>query len=344
VITRLTSRVGARAGRRAALLAAGALTFGIGGCGKQSTLDPHSPQSHDIRTLWWWMFAVAGIVFLGAIAMLVYGWFRRGKRGLPFFGESVRAENTLVVIFGIAIPVVILVGLFFVSDVYVLGKTDAPNPSSTKLTVEVTGHQWWWEVRYPGTTAVTADEIHIPAQTEVNVVGTTADVIHSFWVPQLNRKIDLIPGRQNWVGLYADSPGVYRGQCAEFCGLQHSHMSFYVIADPPEVFRTWLANMSADAPAPTGAPEQAGQTQFMSDQCASCHTIRGTPAQGGIGPDLTHLASRTTIAALTLPNDATHLQEWIRDPQHFKPGNKMPGLNLSEAQIASIATYLRSLR
>jgi cytochrome c oxidase subunit II len=320
------------------------LAVGIGGCGKQSTLDPHSPPAHDIRTLWWWMFAIAAIVFLGAIAMLVYGWFRRGKRGLPFFGESERAENTLVVIFGIAIPVVVLVGLFFASDVYVLGKTDAPDSGSTKLTVEVTGHQWWWEVRYPGTTAVTADEIHIPAQTQVNVVGTTADVIHSFWVPQLNRKIDLIPGKENRVGLYADSPGVYRGQCAEFCGLQHSHMAFYVIADPPQEFRSWLANMAADAPAASGPAERAGESRFMSDQCASCHTIRGTPAEGQVGPDLTHLASRTTIAALTLPNDSTHLQEWIRDPQHVKPGNKMPGLNLSEADISSIVTYLRSLR
>ncbi|MGA9635615.1 MAG: cytochrome c oxidase subunit II [Solirubrobacterales bacterium] len=323
---------------------AAATAICLGGCGKQSTLAPHSPQSHDIRTLWWWMFVVAAIVFLGAIAMLVYGWIRRGKRGLPFVGESERAENTLVVVFGIAIPVVILVALFFVADVYVLGKTDAPDPRSTKLTVEVTGHQWWWEVRYPGTAAVTADEIHIPAQTEVNVVGTTADVIHSFWVPQLNRKIDLIPGRRNRVGLYADSPGVYRGQCAEFCGLQHSHMAFYVIADPPDQFRAWLANMAADAPPPAGPAQRAGRSLFLNDQCASCHTIRGTSAQGQIGPDLTHLASRSTIAALTLPNDSAHLQAWIRDPQHFKPGNKMPGLNLSNADISAIATYLRSLR
>jgi cytochrome c oxidase subunit II len=321
-----------------------AAAVGLTGCGTQSPLSPKSPQSHDIATLWWWMLVVAGIVFLGAVGMLILGWIRRGKEGLPFFGQSERAEMTLVVLFGIAIPAVVLIALFFVSNVYVLGKTDAPSPSTSQMTIDVTGHQWWWEVRYPGTTAVTANEIHIPAQTQVTVVGSSADVIHSFWVPQLNRKIDLIPGRENRVGLYADSPGVYRGQCAEFCGLQHAHMSFYVVADPPDRFRGWLAKMAANARPAKGAAQTAGQTQFLSDQCASCHTIRGTAAQGRIGPDLTHLASRTTIAALTLPNTQQYLQQWIKDPQHFKPGNKMPGLNLTDADIASIVTYLRSLR
>ena len=174
----------------------GAIAVALAGCGKQSPLDPHSPQSRDISTLWWWMLAVAGIVFLGALGMLAYAWIRRGREGLPFFGKSERAEMTLVVTFGIGIPIVILIALFFVSDVYVLGKTDAPAASSTDMTIQVTAHQWWWEVSYPGTTAVTADEIHIPARTQVNVVTRSADVIHSFWVPQLNRKIDVIPGRR----------------------------------------------------------------------------------------------------------------------------------------------------
>ena len=314
------------------------------GCGTQSPLSPKSPQSSDISTLWWWMLVVAAVIFLGAVGMLIIGWIRRGEEGLPFFGKSERAEMSLVVLFGIVIPAVILIALFLVSDVYVLGKTDAPSSRSSEMTIDVTGHQWWWEVHYPGTTAVTANEIHIPAETQVTVVGSSADVIHSFWVPQLNRKIDLIPGRQNRLGLYASQPGVYRGQCAEFCGLQHAHMSFYVVADPPDRFRAWLANMAATARPPKGPAQRTGQSLFLSDQCASCHEIRGTPAQGRIGPDLTHLASRTTIAALTLPNTQQFLQQWIKDPQHFKPGNKMPGLNLSDAEISSIVTYLRSLR
>jgi cytochrome c oxidase subunit 2 len=322
-----------------------AIAVGLAGCGgRQSTLDTHSTQSNDIRTLWWWMLVVAGIIFLGAIAMLTIGWIRRSRPGLPFFGQSERVETRLVVLFGMVIPVVVLVALFFVANVYVIGKTEPPKPGSTAMSVEVTGHQWWWEAHYPGTTAVTANEIHIPAATRVEVIGNTDDVIHSFWVPELNRKIDLIPGRNNRLLLDADSPGVYRGQCAEFCGLQHAHMSFEVIAQPPAQFRAWLQNMAADARPPTTPAEQAGQQDFMADQCASCHTIRGTAAQGQIGPDLTHLASRSTIAALTLPNDAEYLPRWIRDPQHFKPGNRMPGLNLSDQDVAALVSYLRSLR
>ena len=281
------------------------------------------------------MLVVAGIVFFGAVGMLILGWVRRGKRGLPFFGESERVETRLVVLFGLVIPMVILVALFFVSDVYVIGKTSPPSPGSTQMSVEVTGHQWWWEVHYPGTSAVTANEIHIPAQTRVEVIGNTDDVIHSFWVPELNRKIDLVPGRNN---------RTYRGQCAEFCGLQHAHMAFEVIAEPAPAYQAWLANMAANAPPPATPAARAGEQAFLRDQCASCHTIRGTGAQGRIGPDLTHLESRTTIASLTLPNDPRYLAEWIRDPQHFKPGNRMPGLNLTDQDINSLVAYLRGLR
>jgi cytochrome c oxidase subunit II len=333
-----------RAASRLTAASVGLVGLALAGCGKQSTLDPHSPQAHDIRTLWWWMLVVAGIVFLGAVAMLTLGWIRRSRPGLPFFGEDSALETKLVVLFGMVIPVVVLVALFFVSNVYVIGKTEPPSIGSTAMSVEVTGHQWWWEVHYPGTTAVTANEIHIPAATRVEVIGNTDDVIHSFWVPQLNRKIDLVPGRNNRLLLYANSPGTYRGQCAEFCGLQHAHMAFDVIAQPQAQFQAWLRNMATDAPRPTTAAERAGRQAFMADQCESCHTIRGTAAQGQIGPDLTHLASRGTIAALTLPNTPQYLAQWIKDPQHFKPGNRMPGLNLSDQDIAALVAYLRSLR
>jgi cytochrome c oxidase subunit II len=332
------------AARRLIFVAVAGAAVAVSGCGKQSTLDTHSPQAHDIRTLWWWMLVAASIVFLGAVVMLVIAWIRRRQPGLPMIGQSARVETRLVVLFGMVIPAVVLIALFFVSDVYVIGKTEPPSPGSTAMSVEVTGHQWWWEVNYPGTTAVTANEIHIPAGTRVNVIGNTEDVIHSFWVPQLNRKIDLIPGRDNRLLLYASSPGVYRGQCAEFCGLQHAHMAFEVVADPPGRFQAWLANMAADARPPATPAERAGERAFLQDQCASCHTIRGAGAQGQIGPDLTHLASRSTIAALTLPNDPEYLGGWIRDPQHFKPGNKMPGLNLSGQDVSSLVAYLRSLR
>ena len=321
---------------------AGALA--LGGCGNgQSTLSPHSPASHDIAVLWWWMLGIAAAVFFGAVALLFIAWFRRARPGLPLFGETEKVNVGLVITFGIAIPVVVLVALFGVADLWLVSKTGAPAAGSTSMTVRVIGHQWFWEVRYPGMRAVTANEIHIPARTRVQLVGRSADVIHSFWVPELNRKIDLIPGRTNRVLLYADTPGVYRGQCAEFCGLDHAQMGMKVFADPPRRFHNWLDNMGKPAAKPATAAQRRGQQLFLSNACASCHTIRGTPATGDVGPDLTHLASRTTLAAATIPNTPRSLLSWIEDPQHIKPGNKMPGLNLSNSDFRAIRAYLDHL-
>jgi cytochrome c oxidase subunit 2 len=259
-------------------------------------------------------------------------------------GKDEGVSTGLVVAFGIVIPVACLVTLFFISDIGVVKATSAPKPGQTKLNLTVVGHQWFWEVRYPGTKAVTANEIHIPVRTRVNVIAITGDVIHSFWVPQLNRKIDMIPGRRNRVLLYADNPGRYRGQCAEFCGIEHANMAVYVDAQPAAAFRAWLRNQASGARAPTTPQQRAGRTAFFRDQCASCHSLRGTPATGQIGPDLTHLGSRSTIAALTLPNQAQSLRLWLRDPQHAKPGNRMPQLGLSRTDIDNLTAYLESLR
>jgi cytochrome c oxidase subunit 2 len=316
----------------------------LAGCGKQSTLSPRSPETHDIRTLWWWMLAAGTVVFLGALGMLGLAWIRRGTPGLPFFGERETVPQALVLLFGIGIPLVVLVALFGASDVYLVRQTAPPNPSRTSITVEVIGHQWWWEVRYPGTDAVTANEIHIPTDTRVNVIATTADVIHSFWVPQLARKIDNVPGRRNRVLLFTSKPGRYRGQCAEFCGFQHANMSLYVIAEPRASFQAWLANMTAPAAVPATSPARAGQQLFMANQCASCHEIRGTAARGIVGPDLTHLASRRTLAGATIRNDPAMLRSWISNPQGIKPGALMPDLGLSGAEYDEIAAYLEGLR
>jgi cytochrome c oxidase subunit 2 len=310
----------------------------------QSPLAPHSGPAHDISTLWWWMLAIAAVVFAGAVFLIVLSVIRRRREGLPFLGQNEQATGRLVILFGIAIPVVVLVALFVVANLVVVPQTSAPAASSTSMTIDVIGHQWWWEVRYPGTTAVTANEIHIPARTRVNVVGTTADVIHSFWVPELNRKIDLIPGKPNRVLLYASKPGTYRGQCAEFCGVQHAHMSMLVIADAPAAFHSWLTNMERPAAAPTTPVAQAGQRVFLSNACASCHQLRGTAAGGTIGPDLTHMMTRSTLAALTIPNRKGYLGGWILDPQHIKPGNRMPGLNLEGTDFRNLLDYLESLR
>ncbi len=309
-----------------------------------SPLDPHSPAAHHIATLWWWMLVVAGIVFLGAVAMLALGWLRRDTPGLPLLGESERANTALVVAFGIAIPIVVLAALFVVSDLVLMQETDAPKASETAMTVTVTGHQWWWQVEYGGSKAVTANEIHIPDRTRIDLVARSADVIHSFWVPELNRKIDMIPGLANSIELYAEEAGVYRGQCAEFCGLQHAHMGFRVYAEPPARFREWLAHAERPAREPARPPARRGRRLFMEDACASCHTIAGTEARGTVGPNLTHVASRQTLAADTIANTPRNLFRWVRNPQSIKPGDKMPGLGLGAARFHAIVAYLSELR
>jgi cytochrome c oxidase subunit II len=321
------------------------LAVAAGGCGgEQSALKPRSGPARDIATLWWWMLAAAAVVFAGAVGLLVLAWLRRRREGAPVVGEREGFNLGMVVLFGMAIPAVVLIALFVIANFVVLPGTEAPAAARTSMTIEVIGAQWYWEVRYPGTGAVTANEIHIPVRTRVNVVATTADVIHSFWVPQLNRKIDMVPGRRNRVLLYAERPGRYRGQCAEFCGLQHSHMAMYVYADPPERFRAWLADQARPAASSAGAAAERGARVFTDHQCASCHTIRGTSATGTVGPDLTHVGRRTTLAALTLPNTPEELAAWIRDPQYFKPGNRMPALDLDRSEIEDVATYLKGLR
>jgi cytochrome c oxidase subunit 2 len=319
------------------LMSGGALRV-VALAGGQNVLNPHSPAAHKIADLAWVLF-VASAIGLAVIAfLLLLGWFRRNRAVLPF-GVGERGATALIIGLGIATPFVLLSSLFVWSNIFVIRSTAAPSPSSTPLTVRVTAHQWYWEIAYPGTQAITANELHIPTHTRVNVVGTSADVIHSLWVPELNRKIDLIPGRTNRVLLEADRAGTYPGECAEFCGLQHAHMLLIAIAQPRAQFEAWLTRNAAPATSSTSR----GARIFQRD-CASCHQIRGTPAQGQVGPDLTHVASRTTLAAGTIPNDRTHLTGWLRDPQHVKPGNKMPQLPLSQAELSALVSYLESLR
>ena len=341
-------RGGAPVSRARRITTAGALLVaaGLTGCGGrgQSTLNPHSGPAHDISTLFWWMLVAASVVFAGTLGFIVLAFALRHRRGAPLIGDREGPSRRLVVVFGVAIPFVTLIGVFIVANFAVASKTDAPAPSPRNVRVDVVGRQWWWEMRYPGTPAVTANELHIPVRTQVDVHVSSADVIHSFWVPELNRKIDMIPGHPNRVGLYADRPGRFAGQCAEYCGLQHAHMRLVVVAEPMDRYRAWLKAEAAPAAAPTGAQAQRGQQLFLANACASCHQIRGTAAQGRIGPDLTHLGERASLAALTIPNTAAELRAWISDPQHVKPGNRMPGLNLSGPQFDAIVAYLRELR
>jgi cytochrome c oxidase subunit 2 len=293
------------------------------------------------------MMGVAWIGLGAVVALLVLAWWRRNRRGIGFDTQEPHpGERTgwlVVVGAGVILPVTLIAALFVISDMFVIQTTQAPAAASTRLTVQVIGHQWWWELRYPGTKAVTANELHIPVRTPVRVEVQTDDVIHSFWVPRLNRTIDMIPDQTNAIELYADAGGRYRGQCLEFCGLQHAHMSFYVYADPPATFRRWLAGQERPAAAPAGTAAQRGEQYFLHGACADCHTIRGTSASGVTGPDLTHLASRTTLGALTVPNTPADLKRWIAGSQDLKPGNQMPDLHLSQAELRDLVAYLESL-
>jgi cytochrome c oxidase subunit II len=309
----------------------------------QNVLRPASKQGHSISVLWWVTFGFCSFGFGVIVLLLALGWFRRNRERLPFDGGD-RAGVAIVVGLGVFLPIILLSALFVWSDIFVIRTTEAPAASSTKLTVKVVGHQWWWEIRYPGTDAVTANEIHIPVRTRVDVVGTTADVIHSFWVPELNRKADLIPGRVNRLLFDADRAGEYRGQCAEYCGQQHANMSLNVFAEPSGAFEKWLANEARPARKPATPLAREGERLFLALPCSGCHLIRGTPADGTIGPDLTHLATRTTLAALTLPNHPSDLAHWIEDPQRYKPGAKMPGFALSKRQVAALVAYLDGLK
>lgn len=316
------------------------------GCGGRQSIVSNSAsrQSHDIALLWWWMLGASAIVFFGAVALLGIAYVKRGARGLPFLGEREGIAESMVLVFGVAIPVVVLVALFGVSNIYLIGETSPPKRHTTSMEIHVIGHQWWWEVRYVGTDVVTANEIHIPVRTRVDVLATTGDVIHSFWVPELNRKIDMIPGMHNRILLDATRLGEFRGQCSQYCGFQHANMSFEVFVQRPAAYRAWLARQERAPAKPTSSTGAAGYQQFMGDQCASCHTIARTPAQGTIGPDLTHVASRTGLAGEEIPNNPRELAAWIRNPQAIKPGSRMPDLGLSPKQVHELVVYLDSLR
>jgi cytochrome c oxidase subunit II len=320
-------------GLRQASILLGLVTLLAGCGGNQNTVAPASHPERSITHLFWVMLGVSCVGFGVIVTLLFLGWIRRERPSLPGGGGE-RAATGVVIGLGVALPIVLLVSLFIWSDLFVLSSVAAPT-GRTPMTVRVIGHQWWWEVRYPGSRTVTANEIHIPVRTKVTALVTTADVIHSFWVPELNRKADMIPGTTSRLLLVADKPGVYRGQCAEFCGLQHAHMSVEVVAEPKARFDAWLARNAKPA---------ARTNTLFTRNCSGCHQIRGTAARADVGPDLTHFASRRSIAALTLANTPSNLREWLRDPQHVKPGNRMPNLPLKNAQLIALQRYLESLR
>jgi len=242
---------------------------------------------------------------------------------------------------GVALPLVVLSALaaFGARSLIAVGDDDAP-----VRTIQVFSHRWWWEVRYAGERVSTANELVVPVGRPVRLLLSTKDVIHSFWVPQLDRKVDMVPGRVSKLTLTAEHAGVYRGECAEFCGLQHARMGFRVKVVTGGQFASWLAAARAPSVLPAGQSGRKGLRTFLDGGCAVCHTIAGTPAAGTVGPDLSHIASRDRIAAETLRNTRANLGAWISDPQHVKRGVLMPRLDLSGAQLQALLDYLERLR
>jgi len=306
--------------------------------GDHSTFSPVGPKSDFTTTAWWLLFAVAAFVCVVVIALAVGAMVRRRRAATVHEGEA----KGFVMAFGVVIPALVLAGTFALSVVGIAKEATPSRP--TALTIDVVGHQWWWEVRYPDSGAVTANEIHVPVGTPVELRLTSDDVIHSFWVPAIMPKLDLIPGHTNDTWLTVDDSGTYRGQCAEYCGLQHAHMAFTVVAQPQGQFRQWLDDQAAPARTPATAEQRKGLDILTSGSCASCHTVRGTSADGDVGPDLTHLATRSRLAAETVPNNRGNLGGWIANSQQIKPGNKMPPQPLSPQDLNAVIAYLESLR
>jgi cytochrome c oxidase subunit II len=216
------------------------------------------------------------------------------------------------------------------------------------MTIDVYGHQWWWEVQYPNNeaykTVVTANEIHLPVGVPIRIHGTSRDVIHSFWAPNVHGKRDLMPGYDTEVMMQVDQPGRWRGQCAEYCGEQHAHMAFYMVAEEKQDFENWLSAQAQSSVVPASSQALHGQQVFLSHACVMCHTIRGTSAGSRVGPDLTHLASRETIAAGLLPNTTGNLGGWIINAQSIKPGCRMPPNQMSGSDLQDLLAYLETLK
>ncbi len=325
---------------RGALRRGMALALAGTGCGNriQSVLDPASAAAKNALTLGNFMFVIATAVLLLVTVLALVAIVRRGPRDEAGHGDAER-QTVFIVVGGIAIPAVILIGLMIMTVIATV-RLREPEPG---LTVEVEGYRWWWAVRYPEQGIVTANELHIPVGVPVRVRLRSADVIHSFWVPALHGKMDLLPDHDTALTLQAGRPGLFRGQCAEFCGLQHAHMAFEVVALPHAEFDAWVRARLAPTPAPRTEAQRRGKDVFGEAGCAGCHAIAGTPAAGDIGPDLTHIGSRLTLGAGTLPNTRGSLMGWIANPQAIKPGNLMPPTYLSPVDLHALVDYLEML-
>ncbi len=330
--------------RRVAALVPAAVLLAVAGCDAPlSIFSRASDSARSVSYLAWFMIILSAIVFIGVMLLYAFGVRRNRERNPADVDLSERGVGWIVW-GGAVMPGIVLLAVFVVG-MAAMGRYPEPPPV---VTIHVTGHQWWWDVEYefPNVSQHfrTANEIHIPLGRPARLVLTTADVIHSFWVPQLQGKLDLIPGDTNELRILPERTGVFAGTCAEFCGQQHAHMGIRVIVDDTTTFKQWAAQQLADAQ-PAAPAVAAGEQLFVGGPCAMCHTVRGTAANGQVAPDLTHVGSRLTIAAGTLPNTLGNLEGWIANAQAIKPGAKMPTLSAyTGPQLRAVAAYVASLK
>jgi cytochrome c oxidase subunit 2 len=331
--------VSRRAG--ASLVAIASLLF-IAGCeGEQSALAPAGRDASRVADLFWVMTAGAAIIWAGVVGLAIYAARAKGTT------LDRRRGRLLVVGGGVVFPVVVL-SVLLTHSLATLPAFLAPAPEGA-TTIEITGVQWWWRVRYlskeGGVPIELANELHVPVGEPVQLELESADVIHSFWVPSLGGKVDMIPGRRTRLGLEPTKTGVYRGVCAEYCGVSHALMAFYVVVEARADFDRWLAEQSKPARAPEGEVAARGAERFVANGCGACHSVRGTAARGIVGPDLTHVGGRVSLAAGILPRDADAFRRWISRTSAIKPSVHMPAFGaLSSEELSALAAYLDGLK
>ena len=307
--------------------------------GSESAFSPSSPFAASIARLFAITLVVCAVVGAVVVAAIAYSLtrFRAGPGEVE--PPQVNGNRKLEIIWT-AVPIAIVTGLFVMS-IETMSRSDPPADRAPDLVV--VGHQWWWEARY-ASGLVTANEIHVPTGKPLLVRLEAADVIHDFWVPQLARKMDAVPGHPNFFWMSADAPGEYGGACAEYCGTQHAWMRLLVVAQTPAAFDAWQAGQLAPAHAPASAGATRGERVFRNEACGNCHAIAGRGFEGRVAPDLTHLASRSTLGAGVSGDTPGDLTAWLHDPQSIKPGCHMPDFKLADAEVDDVATYLEELR
>lgn len=316
--------------------------------GPENMLDPAGPAAGRIAGLWWYLFVLGTAVFIAVVALFTVPLVRRRRAGSagdgapPDLSGEEGTSRRWVAVGGVIVPLAVLAAIQAVA--LPLGRDVSPAAGSgDELVIEVDARQFWWHLRYPDAGFETANEINIPTGRPVRFRVTAADVVHTFWIPRLHGKVEATPGRVLELVVEADEPGVYPGRCAEFCGLAHAQMKVRVIAHAPEDFDDWLVAQAAPAEDPATEAQRAGLEVFRTS-CVYCHAVRGHTGPSDVGPDLTHLASRSTIAAGVLPNERDHLGDWILDPHGSKPGARMPPAQLDDPELQDLLDYLESLR